>query len=80
MPVSVGGSITINIRDIAALPEGDEDCRAFCTNVLGDECWAQIGAVRKLASDGVSDGMRPGPNLEMEQRGVSVGISITGTF
>ena len=80
MSVSIGGTITINIRDFTNLPNDDGDCRVFCTDILGEECWQQISAVRKLQAGGVQSSMRSMQSPEISQRDVSIGISISGTF
>jgi hypothetical protein len=81
MGLSVGGSITIGIRDLALLPQSDEECRAFCMNVIGPECWLKIQNVRGLAAGGIVNVRnRAEPNPELASRDVSVSIGISGTF
>lgn len=81
MGISVGGTITIGIRDLAALPQSDEECRAFCVNIIGDECWAKINSARMLAASGASSvRARDVVSPELTKREVSIGISISGTF
>jgi len=81
MSISVGGTITIGFRDLAALPASDEECRAFCVNIIGDECWAKIQNARLLAASGLSTvRQRDVENPELTNREISLGIVLSGTF
>jgi len=81
MGVSIGGSITIGIRDLALLPKSDEDCRAFCLQIIGAECWEKLQSVRGLTAGGLDTvRARPAPNPELASREVSISIGISGTF
>ncbi len=80
MAISIGGEITIKIREIAQLPESEADCRAFCLQVLGEECWQKVKGIRLLADGGASDVVRDAPSLELTTRGIEFGLTIKGTF
>ncbi len=81
MAVSIGGTVTINIRDLSMLPSSDADCEAFCLQVIGPECWQQIDSIRGLSSSGVSGATRAGSaDPDLAAKSVSIGVTITGTF
>ncbi|MEQ8320049.1 MAG: hypothetical protein RH946_07295 [Rhodospirillales bacterium] len=81
MAVSIGGTVTINIKDLNMLPSSDADCEAFCLQVIGPECWQQIDSIRGLSSTGVAGATRAGPaDPDLAVKGISVGLTITGSF
>ena len=81
MGIEIGGEISIRIRDMDALPASEADARAFCIQVLGNECWEQIKAVRLLAASGKAAVTRAAPiNPDLATRGIEVGITIKGSF
>jgi len=80
MSVSIGGTITINIRDLDKIPNDEADARSFVTGALSEEIFSKIMGVKELVSSGVATVSTRNAVIELQDRDVSIGITITGTF
>ncbi len=80
MAISVGGTVTITIRDLEQIPADAEAARAFVLGDLGEAVYAKIIAAKELVASGAAQITQRDASLAVEARDISVGISISGSF
>lgn len=80
MAISVGGTVTITIRDLDKIPDDAEGARSFVIGDLGEAIYAKIMSAKELIASGAGNVEQRNAVLAVEERDISVGISISGTF
>jgi hypothetical protein len=80
MAISVGGTVTITIRDLEQIPADPAAARAFVLGDLAEAVLAKISAAKELVASGVAQVAQRNAVVAVEARDISVGISISGSF
>lgn len=80
MAISVGGTVTITIRDLEQIPADETEARAFVLGDLAETVYAKIVAAKELVASGASEVTQRAAAPAVEERDISVGLVLSGSF